>query len=95
MFLGLARKSAAEFAFLLSGPIILGAGGKKFLEVVSVFLNGGMTFADFSFFVIGIITSAIAGYLAIKFLLKFLTDHSMNIFVIYRILLAILVLMLL
>jgi undecaprenyl-diphosphatase len=95
MFLGLTRKDAAEFAFLLSGPIVLGAGGKKFLEFMSVFINGGINFNEASFFIIGIVASAISGWLAIKFLLRFLANHSLNIFVIYRIILAVLIIVLL
>ena len=89
MFTGLKRKSAAEFAFLLSGPIVLGAGGKKLFDAVTDFAGGKLTSADFLFFVVGIASAAISGYFVIKFLLKYLQNHSMIVFVIYRIILAV------
>jgi len=93
MFAKLKRKDSAEFAFLLSGPIILGAGGKKLLEVAITFLDGDLTGNDILFFLVGMISAAIAGYFSIKILLKFLEHKSLNIFIIYRILLAILILL--
>jgi len=89
MFTGLKRKSAAEFAFLLSGPIVLGAGGKKLFDAVTDFTSGKLTSVDLLFFVVGIASAAISGYFVIKFLLKYLQGHSMIVFVIYRIILAI------
>jgi undecaprenyl-diphosphatase len=95
MFLGMYRKSAAEFAFLLSGPIILGAGGKKLLEVMHVFTKGGLTLSDISFFAVGMAASTVAGFWTIKFLMNWLSKKSMNVFVVYRIILAMMVLLLL
>ena len=89
MFTGLKRRSAAEFAFLLSGPIVLGAGGKKLLDAITDFASGKLTSADFLFFAVGIASAAVSGYFVIKFLLKYLQSHSMIIFIIYRIILAI------
>ncbi len=92
MFLSFKRKSAAEFAFLLSGPIVLGAGGKKLLDVLGSFASRGFLVNELLFFLIGIICAAISGFLTIKFLLKYLSCHSLDIFVAYRVLLAFLVL---
>ncbi len=89
MFLGFSRQNSAEFAFLLSGPIVLGAGGKKFLDVIGEFFSGSVSLDEINFFILGIVSSALAGWLAIKFLLNYLNRHSLNIFVIYRIILAI------
>lgn len=92
MFLGFSRKTAAEFAFLLSGPIVLGAGGKKFLEVTVAFFHGSTNGSEISFFMLGIMSSALSGWLAIKFLLTYLNHHSLKVFIIYRIILAIVIL---
>lgn len=92
MFLGFSRQAAAEFAFLLSGPIVLGAGGKKLVAVLSDFMVGQMESGEMAFFGIGILASAVSGWLAIKFLLSYLNKHSLEIFVIYRIILAIAIL---
>lgn len=86
LFLGLTRQDAARFAFMISGPIIAGAGSKKFLEVIT---SGSINSQDASFFVVGIISSAIFGYLTIKYFLKFITTHSLTPFIIYRLLLAV------
>lgn len=83
--LGFTRTSAARFAFLMSIPSILGAATLTAYDVVNeevpiIWGNIGL----------GILLSALAGLAAIHFLLKFLNRHSLNIFVIYRILFGLL-----
>ena len=39
MWEGLTREQAAKFTFLISAPIIVGAGGKKLIDVILLFLN--------------------------------------------------------
>src|SRR3972149_11260248 len=82
LFLGLKRDEAAKFAFLLSGPIIAGAGAKKFLEVISSATLGN---TDINYFLIGIVSSAIFGYLTIKYFLRYLSTRTLYPFVIYRV----------
>lgn len=89
LFLNLKREEAAKFAFMLSGLIIAGAGLKKFLEVAS----GGITGADFNFFIVGIVSSAIFGYLTIKYFLKYISTKTLYPFVIYRIILGVILLL--
>ena len=81
LLLGLKRTSAAKFSFLLSTPIILGAGIKEFPSLLESGLNVTI--------LIGVLVSAVSGYLAIKYMLRYLENRSYNIFVGYRILLAI------
>lgn len=83
--LGFDRISAARFSFLLSTPIILGAGLK---EIPKLFDNG----IDFSI-ISGTATAGISGYIAIKYLIKYLENKSYNIFVAYRLLLAAIILL--
>jgi len=83
LFLGLKRTSAAKFSFLLSTPIILGAGIKEFPSL----LNNGLNIT----ILIGVLISAISGYLAIKYMLRYLENKSYNIFVGYRIILALII----
>src|SRR4030042_2011489 len=78
LLLGLKREEAAKFAFMLSGPVIAGAGIKKFLEVTTSSISG----SDLSFFTIGIISSAIFGFLTIKYFLKYLQTNTLYPFVI-------------
>lgn len=90
LFLNLSRQEAAKFAFLISGPIIAGAGLKKFLEV---FKTGNLINGNRDFFIIGIISSAVFGYLTIKYFLKYLTTKTLHPFIIYRIILGLILIL--
>ena len=82
--LDLDRPSAAKFSFLLAAPIIAGAGAKSLLDVFRDVQSGAITSSELILFPIGFIAAAISGYLCIKYLLRFLQHHTMNIFVFYR-----------
>jgi undecaprenyl-diphosphatase len=85
------RREAATFAFLLSAPIIAGAGGKQMIDVAQDFAAGKLGGEDAAFFVTGLVCAAIVGYWAISFLLRFLTTNSLRPFVYYRVGLGLLV----
>lgn len=90
LFVGLNRESAARFSFLLSIPAVFASGLLQFIESLeyldaSAFLN----------LAAATLTSAVSGYLAIDFLLKYLKKHSTFIFIYYRIIIGILILILL
>lgn len=80
--MGYRREDAARFSFLLSTPVIAGAAVFK-LKHLS--LHSGDAALGF---VLGTLSAAIVGYLAIRFLIRYLERHSMNIFVWYRLILA-------
>jgi undecaprenyl-diphosphatase len=82
--LGLKRDVAARFSFLLSAPIIAGAGMKSLWEVCKELRINTLTASDMGLFAIGGITAALSGFLCIKFLLRFLQKNSTDIFVYYR-----------
>ena len=82
--LGLARADAARFSFLMSIPIIFGAGLVKIRH-----FGDGVTHAELA---IGVIASAIAGFLAIRFLLRYVAGGDYRIFVWYRLAFAALIL---
>ncbi len=88
LFLGLKREVAVRMSFLISVPILLGSGVKKFLDLLS---SGGFSAigADLIF---GSLSSFVVGIFAISFLIKFLRTNSLKIFVWYRVLLAIVIL---
>ena len=88
MLLGLTREAAARFGFLLSFPIILGSGSKKFLDLVS---TGTLDTIGFSVLVAAV-AAFISGIFAISFLMGFVKKHSLIPFAIYRIVLALVVL---
>lgn len=91
LFLGLNREDAARFSFLLSIPIIIGSGAKKLLELIH---SGGLNTGGINLF-FGSVTAFIVGMFAIGFLMKFLKKNSLNVFIIYRIVLAVIVLIVL
>ncbi len=83
MLLGFTREAAARFSFLLSVPIILGAGAYKLVKTVPV-LRGEPRWALAT--AVGTIVSAIGGYLVIEWLLGWLRTRTTYLFVAWRIL---------
>ncbi|MDD5136843.1 MAG: undecaprenyl-diphosphatase UppP, partial [Candidatus Omnitrophica bacterium] len=84
LFGGFSREAAARFSFLLATPIVFAAAALKLPKLHAADLNAA--------FWAGVITSAASGFAAIHFLLKFVRKSSLNIFVFYRIIFAIVVL---
>ena len=80
LFLGMRRDEAARFSFLMSVPIITIAAGFSIVQAVAA----GMGTQQAVIFLAGILSSAVVGYLAIKFLLQFLVHHSLRAFAYYR-----------
>ncbi len=76
LFRGFDRPSAARFAFLMSVPVMVAAGLYEMLDVLKM--------TDLSSFLpvlaVGFITAAIVGWLAIKWLMNYLSRHSLYIF---------------
>lgn len=83
LFRGFEREASARFSFLLSTPLIAGATALHLKEALI-----SQTNHDFRLFFAGIITSFITGFIAIKFLLKFLKKNPLNLFVYYRFVLS-------
>ncbi len=79
------RREAATFAFLLSAPVIAGAGLKQLVTVAKEFADGTLHGEDFVFFATGFVCSAIVGWFTIRFLLAYLTTNSLRAFVVYRV----------
>ena len=90
LLLGLSREQAARFAFLLSFPIILGAGSMKLLDLGSA----GVLVEQGAMILVAFIAAFASGIAAIHYLLKFLRNHTLLVFVIYRVILAGIVLLL-
>ncbi|HOV78700.1 MAG TPA: undecaprenyl-diphosphate phosphatase [Bacillota bacterium] len=74
--LGLTRQASARFSFLMSTPIIVGAGLFKTREITPGDINAA--------FVAGVLSSAFVGFIAIGFLLKYLSERSFALFACYR-----------
>jgi undecaprenyl-diphosphatase len=79
MLRGFDRKSAARFAFLMSIPVMLAAGGYEMLDVLKM--------PDLMSFLlplaVGFVTAAVVGWLAVQWLLGYLNKHSLYAFAIY------------
>lgn len=85
MALNLKREAAARFSFLLSAPIIAGAGLKSTCDMIQQYQGGaGFSSAELILFPVGLAVASISGYLCIKVLLRYLQNHSTDLFVYYR-----------
>ena len=83
----LKREVAARFSFLLSVPIIFGAGLKKISDV----LQEGLGSSEYLILILGFLAALFSGYLSIRYFLQYIKNHSLNAFAIYRFLLAIVI----
>jgi undecaprenyl-diphosphatase len=81
---GFTREDAARFSFLMSVPVILGAGLLKLPDIVHIQNHGQL--------LVGFLSAAIFGFLAIKFMLRYIATRSYAIFAWYRFAVAILIL---
>lgn len=87
LFQGLTRAEAAKFSFMLSTPIILGAALLRSKDILAGADNGSI-----AVFVAGFIAAAVSSWLAIKILLAFVQRRGFMVFVIYRIIVGVAVL---
>ncbi len=91
MFRGLTRDAAARFSFILSVPIIAGAG---LMQLVTQASNGNIS-AQAPELIIGFLVAAICGYAAIRLFLAYLRKRSLYPFAAYCVVVGVLSLMLL
>lgn len=76
---GVQREAAARFSFLLSAPVVLGAGLFQLLDLMEA---GGLDSLAGSL-VVGFVTAAVSGYLCVRWLLKYLASRPLYIFALY------------
>ncbi len=79
MLRGFDRPAAARFAFLISVPVMLAAGGYETLSIIKLpglpsFLPG---------LAVGFVAAAIVGWFSVKWLLSYLNKHSLYVFAAY------------
>jgi undecaprenyl-diphosphatase len=89
LFRGMDRESAARFSFLLSTPAI---GAAALVAVYGLVEKGGIGGDMLLPFLLGILVSAVTGWLVIAWFLSFLRRGSLRFFVCYRIVFGIIVL---
>lgn len=75
----LTRPDAARFSFIMSVPVMLGAG----LVAISDLAGAADYQSQLGSLLVGFLSAAIVGYLSIRWLLGYLTSHPMRIFVVY------------
>lgn len=83
LFLGFNRRAAARFSFLLSAPIIAGAG---LYEGLKLWKTGFTCLGPY--YLWGFLASLVSGYAVIAFLMRYLVRHTFYPFVYYRLALA-------
>jgi undecaprenyl-diphosphatase len=81
LMLGFTRESAARFSFLLSLPIVIGAALLKTVHLAKHGIPPGEGLP----MLVGIVVSAITGYISVAFLLTFVQKRSISPFVWYRV----------
>jgi len=87
LFRNLTREAAVRFSFLLSTPIIAGAALLKAHDLRKEGLPPGMH----ATFLVGVLVSALVGYGAIAWLVRYLQSNSLKVFILYRIVAGIIV----
>ena len=73
------RESAARFSFLMSVPIMLGASIVTLFDIPSITNPSSFILA----LIVGFLVAGIVGYLSIRWLLHYLSNHSLGKFSIY------------
>jgi undecaprenyl-diphosphatase len=81
LMLGFTRESAARFSFLMSLPIVAGAALLKSIHLI----KHGIPAGEGMPMLVGIIFSAVTGYISVAFLLRFVQKQSLSPFVWYRV----------
>lgn len=89
LFAGLERADAARFSFLMATPIIAGAVLFESLKLVRGEVGGMEPTA----LLVGVVASFVSGVLAIAVLLRYVRTRSFDLFVLYRVGLAVIVLL--
>ncbi len=90
MVLGLTRERAARFSFLLSIPIVLAAGAFKVVDAFST----DLALLEPTTLFFGFLSSFLVGWAAIAILLKYLKTHTLWVFIVYRLILLVVIVLL-
>lgn len=85
---GASRSAAADFSFFMSIPVMLGASALKLSH-----FGWQFTSDELLVLAVGMLTSFIVSYFAIKFLLRYIQNNDFKVFAYYRIILGIIVIL--
>jgi len=89
LFRHLDRQAAVRFSFLLSAPIIFGAGVHEIPKII----EQGLATNQASLYAAGFLTAALSGYGCVAFLMRFIKARSFAIFAYYRFAISVMVLL--
>ena len=87
MLLGLSRKAATDFSFYLAIPTLIGAGAYSLYKERAL-----LSLADLPLFGVGLVVSFLSAWVCVRWLLRFISTHSFEVFAWYRIVFGIVVL---
>jgi undecaprenyl-diphosphatase len=93
LFRNFTREAATRFSFLLSAPVIAGAVLTELPKLIHLHKAGGLDL-PISTLAVSILVSGVAGYFVIAFFLRYLQTRTLKVFVVYRLLFGIIVLVL-
>ena len=83
LFLGLSRKAAADFSFIIAVPVMIDACFYDLLKSLSMLGSG-----DLAMIAIGFVTAFIVAYISVLWFLKFLNKSTLASFAYYRFVVA-------
>jgi undecaprenyl-diphosphatase len=93
LFRNFTREAATRFSFLLSAPVIAGAVLTELPKLIKLHKAGGLDLPT-STLGISILVSGVAGYFVIAFFLRYLQTRTLKVFIVYRLVFGIIVLVL-
>ncbi|HEY4423476.1 MAG TPA: undecaprenyl-diphosphatase UppP [Pyrinomonadaceae bacterium] len=87
LFAGQTRETAARFSFLLSIPAVAASGLLELKEAMEKLPAG-----SYGSLAVATVVSGVVGYASIWFLLRYLRTHSTGVFIVYRVIIGVLIL---
>jgi undecaprenyl-diphosphatase len=87
MLLGMSRKAATDFSFYLAIPTLIGAGAYSLYKDRAL-----LSMADVPMFAVGLVFSFLSAWVCVRWLLKFISTNSFEVFAWYRIVFGLVVL---
>jgi undecaprenyl-diphosphatase len=91
--LGLARPAATEFSFLVGIPTMLAAGGLKIFKALHHPPPDAVP-EDWGMVLLGAVVAAVVSFVAVKWMLRYIQTHTFAVFGWYRIVAAVVILLL-
>jgi len=87
MLLGMSRKAATDFSFYLAIPTLIGAGAYSLYKDRAL-----LSLGDAPMFAVGLVFSFLSAWVCVRWLLKFISTNSFEVFAWYRIVFGLVVL---